>query len=179
MAPSIVCGDRVIADKTAYDNTEPKRGDIVLFKNPQNRKQRFVQRIIALGGDTVEGKNGQLLINGRPLVHEWVKTITIAMPRIDIPRGKQQNVKGDVFYEINNEVRYQVLIEKASPETANNTADFGPVAVPPYHCFLMGDNRSRAYDSRWFGPISLGAIQGKFRYLYWPRKDWSRFGKVE
>jgi signal peptidase I len=120
---------------------------------------------VALGGDTVEYKNGQLLINGFPLERQWVKTM--ALP------GKEK-IESDIFYETNNGVRYQVLIAKSSPP-----ADFGPVTVPPYHCFVMCDNRNELGDSRQFGSISTGAIRGKFRYLYWPRKDWSRFGRVE
>jgi signal peptidase I len=168
MWPSVVRGDRLIVDKTAYDNTEPQRGDIVLFSNPQIRKQINIERIIALEGDIVEGKSGQLLINGRPLERQWVKTITLPTQQ-----------EGDVFYETNNGVRYQIAIAKSSETLQANTADFGPVTVPPYHCFVMGDNRNNSYDSRYYGTISLGAIKGKFRYIYWPGRDWSRFGKVE
>jgi signal peptidase I len=170
MSPAIMKGDSLIADKMAYDKTEPQRGDVVLFKNPENRKQGRIRRIVALGGDTVECKNGQLLINGRPLERQWVKTMTLP---------GQEKIEGDVFYEINNGVRYQVLIAKSSSSTEAAVADFGPMAVPPYHCFVMCDNRSETNDSRTFGSISIGAIQGKFRYLYSPSRDWSRFGKVE
>jgi signal peptidase I len=165
MAPAIMSGDRIIADKTAYDKTEPQRSDVVFFKNPENRKQSRIRRIVALGGDTVECKNGQLLVNGQPLERQWVKTM--ALP------GKEK-IESDIFYETNNGVRYQVLIAKSSPP-----ADFGPVTVPPYQCFIMSDNRNEPGDSRHFGSISTGAIRGKFRYLFWPGRDWSRFGKVE
>jgi signal peptidase I len=164
MVPSIMKGDQLLADKTAYDKAEPQRGDIILFSNPQNRKQRNVKRIVALGGDTVEIKNGQLLINGQPLQREQIKA------------GQQE---GDIFYEINNGVRYQICIAKSSGTSEATAMDFGPVTVPQYQCFVMGDNRSNSYDSRQYGTISLGAIKGKFRYLYWPSRDWSRLGKVQ
>jgi signal peptidase I len=170
MSPAIMKGDRLLADKTAYDKMDPQRGDVVLFKNPENRKQSRIKRIVALGGDTVECKNGQLLINGRPLERQWVKTMALPV---------QKKIEGDVFYEINNGTRYQVLIAKPSPDSETAMANFGPVSVLPYHCFVMGDNRSESEDSRQFGCLSIGAIKGKFRYIYWPGRDWSRFGNVE
>lgn len=155
MAPTIMFGDRAIAGKMAYRRTDPERGDIVLHKKPGNRKVNFIERVVALGGDTIEVKNGKLIINGKPLKTEWVeKKIMMA----------EKEVEGDIFWETNGNARYQIFISKQDPQKG----DFGPVKVPPYHCFVMGDNRNQSRDSRDYGALSIGEIEGKFWSIYWP-----------
>jgi signal peptidase I len=112
---------------------------------------------VALGGDTIEVKNGKLIINGKPLKTEWVEKKTMMAG---------EKVEGDVFWETNGNARYQIFISKQNPQKG----DFGPVKVPPYHCFVMGDNRNRNHskDSRAYGALSNGAIEGKFWSIYWP-----------
>ncbi|MBW8035402.1 MAG: signal peptidase I [Planctomycetes bacterium] len=153
MAPTILKGDRAIAGKRAYTRNDPERGDVVLCKYPKNRKYNYIKRIVALGGDTVEIKDGKLLINDQPLKTEWLEKKTI--------QQKDKKIEGDVFWETNGNVCYQVFISK-------DGKDFGPVTIPEYHCFVMGDNRNHSKDSRHFGTISIGAIKGKFRSIYWP-----------
>ena len=156
MAPTIMIGDRAIAGKIAYTRTDPERGDIVLHKKPGNRKVNYIRRVAALGGDTIEVKNGKLIINGKPLTNEWVEKKTIVI--------KKEEVQGDVFWETSGNARYQIFISKQQPQKS----DFGPVKVPPYHCFVMGDNRNYSKDSRVYGALSNGAIEGKFWSIYWP-----------
>jgi len=160
MAPTIVAGDRLTASKIAYRETDPKRGDVVLFKNPADRSMNYIKRIVAMGGDTVEVRNGELLINGRALERQWVRKETLAT-------GKEK-LEGDVYRETNGDCRYEIFVSKETSDAARAERDFGPVTVPPYHCFVMGDNRNHSIDSRNFGVLSLGAIRGKFKAIYWP-----------
>ena len=153
MAPTVMLGDRAIADKITYIQADPQRGDVVVFKNPKNRRVNYIMRIVALGGDTLEFKDGKLLINGEPLRTEFVEKKTI--------HQKDKKIEGEVFWETNGDARYKVFISKEHK-------DFGPVTIPPYHCFVMGDNRNHSRDSRYIGTLSLGAIKGKFRSIYWP-----------
>lgn len=160
MAPTIMAGDRVNASKMAYDQKDPEYGDIVLFKNPENRKQNNIKRVVALGGDTIEVKYGDLLINGQTLNREWVEKKTIST--------NKQKVEGNVFWETNGNARYQVFISGQASDMGSQDENFGPVTVPPYHCFVMSDNRNHLIDSRNYGPLSLGAINGQFQAIYWP-----------
>jgi signal peptidase I len=50
---------------------------------------------------------------------------------------------------------------------------------PVLAVFVLGDNRGHSKDSRRFGPISRLDIRGKVRYLYWPAREWDRFGPVK
>ena len=47
--------------------------------------------------------------------------------------------------------------------------EFGPITVPPDHVFLMGDNRDRSLDSRYFGPVPIGKLKGKAFCVLWSR----------
>ncbi len=160
MAPTIVAGDRVYANKITYKHETPEYGDIVLFKNPENRKIYFIKRVVALGGDTVEIKAGQLLINGQLLKREWVEKKTVYVDK--------QHVEGDVFWESLGDVQYQIFVSKLTSGPNTQEKDFGPVTVPAYQCFVMGDNRNHSFDSRNFGSLSLGALKGKLTLIYWP-----------
>jgi len=156
MYPTIKNGDRLCASKVAYHKANPDRGDVVIFSDPQNRRQTFIKRIVALGGDTVECREGKLIINGQTLKQQQIRADTVEVD------GRE--VAGGIFEEDNGLRRYQIFLPAELPE--NN--EFGPITVPAYHCFLMGDNRCFSCDSRFFGPLSIGALKGQFRFIYWP-----------
>ncbi len=160
MAPTIMAGDRTFASKVSYKYNSPQYGDVVLFENPEDRKMSFIKRVVALGGDTVEIKDGQLLINGKVLERELIGPA--ACP-ID-----EQEVKGEVFWEHNKDSKYRVFISDSTPGPKVQEINFGPVTVPAYHCFVLGDNRRHSLDSRNFGSLSIGALKGKLTQIYWP-----------
>ena len=67
MRPVLMEGDRIFVDKISYRFKEPQRGDIVVFKYPLDPKKDFVKRLVALGGETVEIRDGQIYIQGKKL----------------------------------------------------------------------------------------------------------------
>jgi signal peptidase I len=67
MAPTLVKGDRVLVDKAIYRRSEPQRGDIIVFKYPDDPKRPFIKRLVGLPGETVEIRDGRLVINGSVL----------------------------------------------------------------------------------------------------------------
>ncbi|HQB94750.1 MAG TPA: signal peptidase I, partial [Candidatus Omnitrophota bacterium] len=66
MIPTFIEEDKIFVDKISYRFHEPARGDIIVFKYPLDRKKDFVKRLAGLPGDTVEIRNGVLIINGIP-----------------------------------------------------------------------------------------------------------------
>jgi len=62
MDPNFESGDYLIVDEITYRFKAPQRGEVIVFKSPQNPSQRFIKRIIGLPGETVEVKNGKVII---------------------------------------------------------------------------------------------------------------------
>ena len=67
MHPTLIEGDRILVNKFLHHFKEPQRGDIVVFRFPDDTRRPFIKRLIGLGGDRVEIRDGHLLVNGEPL----------------------------------------------------------------------------------------------------------------
>ncbi len=172
--PTIVPNDRLLANKLAYKNRDPERGDLIVFLNPEDRRQNNIKRVVATAGDTVEIKDGQLYINDEQLQRQKLSQSTLDNIRIEFS-GKP--LEGDFFEETNGDAQYKIFI--AGPPHNQASTDFTKITVPEYHCFVLGDNRHLSYDSRHFGPVPLATVIGRADYLYFPAKDWSRFGRIK
>jgi signal peptidase I len=91
MERTVLKGDRVIADLRQYRSASPKRGEIVIFRKDGDF---FVKRVIAVGGDTIEGRNGKVFVNGNRLEEPYVAHLGNAPAALDtfgpvvIPTGK-------------------------------------------------------------------------------------------
>lgn len=72
MENTIMVDDKVVALRLAYLVSDPKRGDIIVFPFPDDEKVDFIKRILGLPGETIEGKDGLVYINGKPLDEPYV-----------------------------------------------------------------------------------------------------------
>lgn len=72
MFPTYHNGDFLITEKITYKFNEPKRGDVIVLKNPRNESQDFIKRIIALPGDTVKIENNLVFVNDQPLNENYL-----------------------------------------------------------------------------------------------------------
>ena len=171
--PTIVPGDRLLASKIAYNHSDPERGDLVVFINPQDRQMNFIKRVVAVAGDTVEIKDGRLYINDREIPRQALAES--ALDGIEIEFDSEP-LEGEVHCETNGEARYNIFLAGAPHDKASS--DFARMAVPPHHCFVLGDNRNLSYDSRHFGPVLLATVKGRAEYLYWPVEGWTRFATL-
>lgn len=171
--PTMIPNDRFLTNKLAYKNSNPKRGDLIVFANPENRRENYVIRVVAVAGGTVEIKDGQLHINNQKLRAEKLPQSTLDNIRITVGGDL---LRGDAFYETNGAAKYTIFLAETPQGQAPR--DFAKTIVPNHHCFVLGDNRNFSQDSRHFGPIPLATIKGRADYLYFPAKDWSRFGSL-
>ena len=73
MQDTINPGDRIVGFRLSYLFSEPQRGDIVIFRYPDDETQFYIKRIIGLPGETVEVKDGFVLIDGQPLDESYIK----------------------------------------------------------------------------------------------------------
>jgi len=67
MRPTLIEGDRILVNKFLYRFREPQRGDVVVFRFPENPKRPFIKRLIGMDGDHLEIREGRILINGEVL----------------------------------------------------------------------------------------------------------------
>ena len=72
MYPTLKNHERLIVDKLSYFVTNPKRGEIVVFRFPKDESRDFIKRVIAVGGDTIEMKDGQVFVNGQALKEDYI-----------------------------------------------------------------------------------------------------------
>lgn len=92
MWPVLIEGDRIFVDKITYRFREPQRGDVIVFRYPLDRKKDFVKRLVALGGETLEIREGQLQINGQRLEKPTSITERFYYNRSDWNFGKRGQV---------------------------------------------------------------------------------------
>jgi signal peptidase I len=134
----------------------PKRGDIIVFKYPLNTKLDYIKRCVALPGQTVEVRQGELFIDGVPEgKSEFVQK------KYDAEEGHYIN-----YYQITmtNGKKYTIRKYEMKDSQLDN---FGPVTVPKDHYFMMGDNRDNSADSRVWGFLPRNNIVGEALIIYW------------
>ncbi len=67
MRPTLIEGDRILVNKFIYKFREPKRGEVIVFISPEDKKKDFIKRLVGLPGESVQIANGIVLINNNPL----------------------------------------------------------------------------------------------------------------
>ena len=181
MKPTILEGDRVFVWKSAYqfrvpfsrlrlfETGAPKRGDVVVIRNPDGGSVPFVKRLVGLPGDVVELRNETLYVNRKAQPTEFLpeqksddgETILLGTELLD---GRPHPLR--------------VLPDRPAFRT------FGPITVPEGEVFLMGDNRDESRDARFFGSRPIRDLLGRGVGVMWswnqqffkgPR--WSRIGR--
>lgn len=88
MQPTLQDGERLVVNKFIYYWREPKRGEVVIFRYPRDHSRVFIKRVIAIGGDTIEIKDGHVLVNDALVNEDYIaeKTRT-EYPKQTVPEG--------------------------------------------------------------------------------------------
>ena len=91
MSPTLEVDDRVLVNKLSYDLHEVNRGDVVVFHSPRQSGEAkdLIKRVVGLPGDTLESRNGHLVVNGRLLEEPYLQASeqTDDLERVIIPSG--------------------------------------------------------------------------------------------
>ena len=186
MLPNLLIGDYLFVSKYSYGYSrysfpfgvipfpknrvfasEPKRGDVAVFKLPSQTSINYIKRVIGLPGDTIQMKSGRLFINGSLVVENndgvYKHIIQNKFEQI-YEKKKEQLSNGKSFSTLN-------LYNNAA---LDNTDVF---LVPENHYFVMGDNRDNSLDSRakggWFVPLEN--FVGKGSIIFFSITDDTRF----
>lgn len=134
LAPAATGIERAVLPERAA-----RRGDIVVFKFPEEPGRDVVKRVIGLPGETVELRGRRVYIDGRALDEPYIGfdgAPPSAAPEAD---GAEPDLR----------VRY------------------GPVTVPPGFLFVLGDNRDNSEDSRYWGYLPAVNVKGRALAVYW------------
>ncbi|MGB4343844.1 MAG: signal peptidase I [Moraxellaceae bacterium] len=179
MLPTLQIGDYILVNKFSYGlrlpviGTEivplakPERGDIMVFKYPEQPRINFIKRVVGVPGDRVVVKAGRVWVNGKELSREEV-----ALPDAESWEIYFREVDGAVSHMI----RHEAGRESMSPEREWE--------VPAESYFMLGDNRDNSRDSRFWGYVPDRYIVGKAFFIWmhkkpgWNLPEFGRNGKV-
>jgi len=165
MEENLLIGDHLLVNKFVFGPSATalerallpigslRRGQVVVFKYPEEPDRDFIKRVIGLPGETVELREKKVYINSTPLNEPYVHFL-------EPPRS------GSTEF---NEVTSFDVRER-----------YGPVTVPPNQYFVMGDNRDNSQDSRYWGFLPRDLVKGKALVIYWSyeagREDYQQEG---
>jgi signal peptidase I len=173
MIPTVLPGDFIMTDRRidhSAENHGLKRGELVVFKYPRNKKKHFIKRIIGLPGDEIEIKGMELFVNGE---RRTGKEVSYMQERRD-EYIKERTV---AFYEASDSGTYVVFFLEG---TARKNLK---VTVPEGYCFVLGDYRDNSMDSRHWGMVPLNDVVARAKLIYFsvnPENGirWGRIGKL-
>jgi len=184
MESTLLIGDYLVANKMKYYFTEPKQGDIVTFRNPDDplepqprdryikliapiywskdnffftwhEKKNIVKRVIGMPGDTLEVINKAVYINGEVYKH-----------------GPEQYVDRKVYPREYSHCKWDFTTDSGQSIAVIGSRDnIGPVTVPENHYFVMGDNRDMSLDSRFWGFLPREDITGTPAIIFFSKEE--------
>jgi signal peptidase I len=149
MENNLLIGDHLLVNKFVFAPTltraedtllpiDPiRRGDVLVFKFPEDPERDFIKRVIGLPGETIELKEKKVYVDGMALDEPYVHFLFPADASGDLGEG-----------------------------TFDVRRSYGPVTVPDGHYFMMGDNRDNSQDSRYWGFMPREYVKGKALFVY-------------
>jgi len=149
MEESLLVGDHVVVDKLGWaprglpwgpllPARGLRRGDVVVFRGPEEPGRDFIKRAVALPGETLEIRGKRLFVDGAAQEEPWA-------------------VHRDPA----------VLSGEDLPASVRGRDELPLRTLPPDAFFALGDNRDESRDSRAWGPVPLGHVRGRALFVYW------------
>ena len=187
MKPNLLVGDFIFVSKYSYGFSKhslpfsiplipgkifsdtPERGDVVVFKTPENNRTDYIKRVIGLPGDKIEIKNGIIFINGSEILRKKLNDFIDTDNKTSNKRVRMYNE-----YFFNKEINTLDITDNG---IADNTQLFN---VPENHFFVMGDNRDNSQDSRFISTVGLIPYEnlvGKAQFIFFSLEN-ARFLQI-
>jgi len=159
MAPTLPARDHIWVAKSART---PARGDVIVFRYPKEPDKDFVKRVVAVGGDTIEVRDEQLILNGQPVARKHVDE-RCDYQDYDAESGDPKTRSCDAWDETLDGRTWRVIFDDS-----RTPHSFAPVTVPPNSYYVLGDNRDNSHDSRFWGFVPRDLVKGTARTIWWP-----------
>ena len=190
MIPTLLVGDYLFVSKYSYGysrhsfpfslapfsgrilESEPKRGDVAVFKLPTDNETDYIKRIIGLPGDRIQMKKGLLYLNG-----ERVQRKAIDGYKIKNSFGQERKVPRYIE-SLPGGVNHQIIEEQGDFGMVDDTPEF---VVPAGHFFAMGDNRDNSADSRivsQVGMIPFENLVGRAEFFFYSTNGTARLWEI-
>jgi signal peptidase I len=178
MMPTLLVGDFILVEKFSYGLKEPiwqntlipmgkvKRGDVVVFKYPENIRVDFIKRVVGLPGDRIVYKDKRLYLIPACDVEPCASYKALDMNYLGEQEFADEESTMQVYSEILGEVAHQVLVnplrrdQPAYYYQQQGTYEYEWI-VPKGQYFVMGDNRDNSKDSRYWGFVPEQNLEGK------------------
>ncbi len=190
MIPTLLIGDFILVNKFTYgirlpvinkkiiEIGKPDRGDVMVFRYPDDPSLDYIKRVVALPGDRIQYQDKRVSVNGQPL----------PLKQLDDYLSRERMQFSRRFVETLGAHSHEILVEedapsfmgqgRSFPHSGNciyNTASL-TCTVPPGHYFVMGDNRDNSSDSRVWGFVPDENIVGKAFFIWLNLNELGRFG---
>ena len=186
MLPTLLIHDHIFVNKMVYGvrvpfsekwlvkfkNPEP--GEIIVFKYPLEKSTFFIKRVVGVGGDRIEYREGKIYRNGTAVeqtdpIPEHVSEFNAMSDRNLQHGGDFSEQKGNFLHltESLNGHKHSVLLERG----AFGHTESMVWEVPEGKIFVMGDNRENSSDSREWGLLSIDRLIGQAWVVYWPSNE--------
>lgn len=157
MLPTLKIGDFILVNKfnyglrlpvlgtTVVELGQPKRGDVMVFKYPDDNRINFIKRVVGVPGDTVEYRDKVVYVNGDAQTLKVLPVdANVGMPPLTEEATEQLGEREHLIWRRQTQGR-----------------DFGPILIPDRQYFVMGDNRDNSNDSRVWGFVDDSLIVGR------------------
>ncbi|MET1085361.1 MAG: signal peptidase I [Burkholderiales bacterium] len=196
MIPTLLVGDFILVNKYTYgirlpvinlkiaNVNEPQRGEVMVFRYPEDPSLDYIKRVVGLPGDEVAYRDKRLAINGTPVP---IKADGL-YPYVE---GSLSLVTADRYLEDLAGHDHTVIVNPQAPavqiggvrqfpyrDSCVYNDDGFRCKVPAGHFFLMGDNRDSSSDSRYWGFVPERNIVGKAFMIWWNFDDLRRIGRA-
>lgn len=190
MIPTLLVGDFILVNKFTYgirlpvinkkiiDINLPQRGDVMVFRYPEDPSLDYIKRVVGLPGDKIAYQNKRLTINGQPV--EVKKSSDYLHPERLYYSEQYVEKLGGVEHRFLNDADAPAFVPDTVPFSHRENCIYNHsgviCTVPPGHYFMMGDNRDNSRDSRVWGFVPEDNIVGKAFFIWLNFSDFSRIG---